>query len=264
MTLKRWSGGISIGLAAVLGCAATQGAGPRELSVAQHDAAALQDEKAAAVHVNQLEPGATAVLGQCRPGPADALRVSSSGPDVCWTSTTDPSDGDQRAAEEHRRWAAAHRASSAALREAEGRACVGLPADDRDVSPFEHTADIASVTPLNEHHTSSRQSYEQSVGATVTFRAVPGMTAERLQRVVDCHLARNASLGHVVPEMPDCPLVPRGAEARVSSTGTGFAVAIRASDGAAAKEILARAERLVPAPGADPASRLKASPRPGE
>ena len=80
----------------------------------------------------------------------------------------------------------------------------------------------------------------------MTFRAVQGMTAEWLQRLVDCHLARNASLGHVVPEMPNCPLVPNGAEAHVSSTGNGFAVIIQSSDPATAREILARANRLVP------------------
>jgi hypothetical protein len=46
--------------------------------------------------------------------------------------------------------------------------------------------------------------------AIVMFRARPSMTAEWLQRVVDCHPARNAALGHVVLDLPDCPLVPKG------------------------------------------------------
>lgn len=79
------------------------------------------------------------------------------------------------------------------------------------------------------------------------------MTAEWLQRLVDCHLARNASLGHSVPELPDCPLVPKGVEAQVLSTGSGFAVNVRADDPATSEEIFARARRLVgSAPGADP------------
>jgi hypothetical protein len=49
------------------------------------------------------------------------------------------------------------------------------------------------------------------------------MTAEWLQRLTDCHIARNAALGHVAPAMPDCPLVPMGVTARVTSTGGGFA-----------------------------------------
>jgi hypothetical protein len=47
-----------------------------------------------------------------------------------------------------------------------------------------------------------------------------------------------------LPEMPDCPLVPNGVSARVSSTGNGFAVAIRSDDTKTAHEILTRAERL--------------------
>lgn len=167
---------------------------------------------------------------------------------VEWTSVTNPTDANRRAIEEHRRRAADHRAASGALRDAEARACVGISPEDRDGSPFEHTEDIESVAPLKEWRRQNRRSYEELVGATVTFRAVRGMTAEWLQRVVDCHLARNASLGHVVPEMPNCPLVPEGASAMVSSTGRGFAVAIRSNDPAVAKEILGRAERLAPPP----------------
>jgi len=70
------------------------------------------------------------------------------------------------------------------------------------------------------------------------------MTAEWLQGVVDCHIARDTSLGHVVPEMPDCPLVPRGVEAQVS-TSDGFAVTIRSTDPSVTPEVLSRARRLL-------------------
>ena len=80
--------------------------------------------------------------------------------------------------------------------------------------------------------------------AVVVFRAVPGMTAEWLQRLVDCHVARNAALGHDVPEMSSCPLVPKGAHATVTATSGGFAVAIRGDDEATSREILRRAEAL--------------------
>jgi hypothetical protein len=71
------------------------------------------------------------------------------------------------------------------------------------------------------------------------------MTAEWLQRLVECHLARNAALGHVVPEMPNCPLVPRGVAAKVRSVGNGFAVEIEAGDPDTLREIQARSQRLV-------------------
>jgi hypothetical protein len=170
--------------------------------------------------------------------------------DVCWTSVRNPTAAHLAAAQEHARQAAAHRAASAALREAEARACVGIAPGDRDMSPFEHLADIASVDPLTLRESDSRSAlpWERTIGVMVTLRAVEGLTAEWLQRVVDCHLARNASLGHTVPEMPDCPLVPRGVVARVSSTGTGFAVEIRAADQGAARDVLSRAQRLLRTP----------------
>jgi hypothetical protein len=138
--------------------------------------------------------------------------------------------------------AADHRAAAAALADAETRACSGLPAETRGVSPFEHSEDLAGVAPLVETVGTPKSPVTRTAGAIVTLRATPGVTAEWLQRVVDCHLAHTAALD--VRDMPSCPLVPRGATARVSSTGTGFAVAIRSDDEATAREILARAQRL--------------------
>jgi hypothetical protein len=66
-----------------------------------------------------------------------------------------------------------------------------------------------------------------------------------LQRLVDCHLARNAALGHDVPEMPYCPLVPKGVTASVAPTTTGFAISVRADDTDTANEVLRRARMLV-------------------
>lgn len=147
-------------------------------------------------------------------------------------------------AEEHRRAAAAHRAASQALRDAEARACAGLDAGDRDESPFWHREDIASVEPLVVETHAGKTSTPRTVGAIVTVRAVKGMTAQWLQRLVDCHLARNAALGHDVPEMAYCPLVPRGASAHVAATDTGFAISVSVDDAATAEEVLRRARAL--------------------
>lgn len=140
--------------------------------------------------------------------------------------------------------AAEHRAAAQALRDAEARACAGIDEADRDASPFEHEGDIASVARLTEAAPAGHASAEHLVGATVVFRAVRGLTAEWLQREIDCHLARNDAVGHDMPEMPNCPLVP-ALSAQVRSTGDGFAVDIRGGDDAAAAEILRRAETLV-------------------
>lgn len=211
----------SIPLLLLLAACRPPGTKPHDMSVAGHEQAARKHEKAAADFEAECAR---------RPMPAP-----------CWKSR------DTWVVKQHRKTAAQHREASAALRAAEDRACVGLAADDRDVSPFTRTQDIASIEPLVEPVRYARPGGARTkiVGVVVTFRTVPGLTAETLQRIVDCHIARNVARGHVVPEMPDCPLVPRGASARVRSVGNGFAVDIRGSDETTINEIRARAERLV-------------------
>lgn len=195
-----------------------------------HDTSVVGHEQAARAHDQASETATTTTCGGAR----------TVGP--CWTV---PSPG---AAEAHRKAAAEHRAAAAALVAAETQACTGLSEDDRATSPLERRDDIASVDPLVETSESSKGGKTaRQVGATVTLRAVPGLTSEYLQRLVECHLARNAALGHAVPEMPDCPLVPKGVTARVRSAGTGFAVDVRSDDPDTAREVLARAKRLVAA-----------------
>lgn len=234
-------------LALLLACCfscATPGSGPHEMSGAKHKEAARQLDTAALVEAEQYEPSAKVTRQRCSPA-VGAARGAELLPTACWTSISNPTDDHRRKAEQLRRQAAEHRAGAAALREAEARSCVGLPPDDRDISPFEHTEDIAYAAALRGPATgNAKVRSDQLVGAIITFRALPGLTAEWLQRVVDCHLARNASRGHLVPEMPNCPLVPNGATATVTSTGNGFAVSIRATDALAAAEIVRRAERL--------------------
>lgn len=235
-----------LALLPTLGCL-PKGGHPHDMSEAQHDAEAARLEDAAAAHAAQYDPAAQTVVTPC---------ASSSGQRyMCWTSVVNPTEEHLRAAERARKAAEAHRAASAALVAAEDAACKGIAPDDRDISPFEHTEDIASVAPHLRVRPGGKGGESSTVdGATVTFLAVPGMTAEWLQRVIDCHLARDAALGHDVPEMPNCPLVPRGASATVTSTGTGFAVQILSDEEEAAADVLARARRLV---GGEPIPRWK-------
>jgi len=206
---------------AVAGCAS--GPQSRDMSVAEHDRAARAEDGAAACD----QRGGSGLPGA-----------------PCWTNP------DQRSIDAHRAAAARHRADSAALRNAEAQACVGISETDRGTSPFEHTADIVRVEPYSQDENVGDVGVPRTreAGATVVFRAVPGMTAEWLQRLVECHLARNAALGHLVPEMPDCPLVPRGVAAHARSVGNGFAVDIEAADPDTVREILARSQRLVAPP----------------
>lgn len=125
------------------------------------------------------------------------------------------------------------------------------------MSPFAHREDIVSVVALRERvlGVGDEAPQEHVVGATVLFRATPGMTAEWLQRIVDCHLARNAALGHDVPEMSYCPLVLPGVTARARSTRGGFAIDVRADDRDTADEVLRRAQALLHAPPAHASAR---------
>lgn len=229
---------LPLSLLAALGCAARNpGAQPGDMGADAHEATAVAHDAEATAAAASYDPAATEGHRHCGGGKGDT---------PCWTSITNPTESFLREAERHREMAEAHRAASQALRDAEAIACVGLAAPDRDQSPFEaHSTDIARVEPFSVQR-GGKVPDEHLLGAVITLRAVEGLTAEWLQRVVDCHVARNAAVGHAMPEMVDCPLVPAGARAEVASTGSGFAVTIRSDDGAAAADILARARRLVP------------------
>lgn len=148
--------------------------------------------------------------------------------------------------------AAAHSAAGQALDGAEKRACQGVSQADRDISPFLHRDSITEVRPLTRSSGASDDVYgseravEQPAGATIVLLPAPGVTAERLERIVQCHIARNAALGNNLQEMPLCPLAPKGVTATATSTGNGFAVSISSDDKGTAAEILRRARALHP------------------
>lgn len=116
---------------------------------------------------------------------------------------------------------------------------------DRDISPFAHREDIQSVARLVQSNT--------LMGARVLFRPVKGLTRDRLQRIVNCHLARNAAMGHDVPEMNYCPLVPKDVTAQVLPMGNALAVDVRSRNPASAQDIWSRVQKIG-APQAPPAS----------
>jgi hypothetical protein len=230
---------LSLGFAAwTLGCAADPGTQPHDMSATQHEAMAKNEEAQAAGHAEQHDPSATNATEVC------------SGKGGCWTSTSNPTAEHGDDAKHHHELAAKHRAAAAVLTDAEKSACAGISDDDRDISPFYHREDIQSVSVLTETVKSGKSSTQKEVGATVVFRAVPGMTAEWLQRVVDCHLARAAAVGHDMPEMSYCPLMPKGVKAKVTSAGNGFAVNLSGDDAATVAAIKKRAQAL--APGGSP------------
>lgn len=224
---------LAFGAFALGACASTPGARPDDMSTAQHEKAAAAHESESSPHAAVYQPAAQVTTDHCHAGRP------------CWTSTRNPTAEHQADAEKHRKMAADHRGAADVLRKAEAQTCAGLADADRDTSPFDRREDITSVAPATMMLPAGAKSQTSHVvGATVTFRAVPGLTAEWLQRIVDCHIARNASLGNDMPEMASCPLVPKGVSAKVSSTGNGFAVTIQSTDSAGAQEVLRRAQAL--------------------
>lgn len=235
MRTKAWIA-VTFGSIAVA-CGGTPGAHPTDMSATAHETAAQQHEKEASTHAAQYDPNATTAKRECT-GKGDT------GP--CWTVARNPTTGHVDEAAEHRKMASEHRAASKALRDTEVSACAGVNETDRDISPFEHREDIVGADELHGRQTSSKQAGTPGPlqGASITIRAVPGLTKEYLQRQISCHLARNATMGYSMPEMAWCPLSVKGASATVESAGGGFRVDVTGDSKESIDEIVRRAKTL--------------------
>lgn len=166
---------------------------------------------------------------------------------VHWVSAANPSSQDQAKYQKARALAARHRSAAQALVEAEARACGGVALDDRDISPFARSRDIESVSEVLQGSPQQDNSISPARrGASIKFRPVPGLTRERLQRIIDCHVARNASLGS--PGEIPCPLALKGVTAVVRQDRGSLVVEVTSPDSAVATEILTRSRRLGPPP----------------
>lgn len=220
------------------GCGPAAGTQPRDMSAAQHNAMADKSDREAQSHDARYDPKAISTQPRCAGDEGN----------ICWTETINPTEEHLEKAERLRRLAAQHRTASQVLRDAEAAACRGIADNDRDISPFAHFEDIRSVIRLREEVPSPTPSVEivRDEGVRVLFRPTPGLTMEALQRVINCHLARNVAVGHSMPEMPYCPLVPRDVRATVRAVRDGLAVDIRADDGEILTELWRRAQMIVP------------------
>ena len=254
----------------LLGGCASSGTKPHDMTAGEHQTAAQAEEQRASQHQAQYDPSQTRAAGPTAPSPgaynSACIEYGSSNCNVRWKSTENPTDGHVKEAQKHKKLAEKHRVASKALADAEKRFCAGIPEADRDLSPFYHSEDVAGVQGLKKAASGSGygdvgggsnsvvqvQQIEKEVfgpgglqGARVTFRAVPGMTGEWLQRTVDCHLARNAVIGNDAA-MSFCPLAVTHATAVVASTGKNFAIDITSDDAGSVQEIIKRAWTLAP------------------
>jgi hypothetical protein len=223
---------------------------PHATGAEEHRAAAQREEKRLSRHQELYDPHAQEAIQRCDPSRAQRAP----GEPICWVETINPTAVHLQEVREHRLRAVEPRKAARDLQDVEARSGVGLAAEDREMSPFSHGGDILGVNPLEEPIGKS-PSKRRLVGATILFRPVPGLTAAALQQLVNCHLARNATIGYSVAahEMEHCPLTERGATASVRPVSEGLAVDVRAEEPTAAQAIWRRAQQLAvvqPAPRA--------------
>jgi len=213
-----------LGLASLLALACSKTREPKDASAFAQDTLADREEQAAMAH-DQAIAQAAGPRGSGQESPAAREQ--------------------QTQANRHRERAAEHRAAAQKIRTAEDTACAGIAPEDRATGPFGHAGDVTSVSVIQERPAASLDMHEdeRTAGAEIVLRATPAMTAEWLQRNVDCYMAR-AATGPATPEMANSPLTLRNIDATVSSTGNGFAVSVTSEDPDTVAEIIRRAEAL--------------------
>ena len=120
--------------------------------------------------------------------------------------------------------------------------------NEHDLVPVLTGSAIESVEPLYTR-VAMRDSDVQGAlhGAWITVRPLPGMTAELLERSLECHSAR-AALGRVDGPATDPFTLPSAlVDISVEPEGDAFRVGVGAPRNEEAHEILSRAEQLMAA-----------------
>ncbi|HZU84053.1 MAG TPA: hypothetical protein VE987_14090 [Polyangiaceae bacterium] len=131
-------------------------------------------------------------------------------------------------------------AQTTAQDEGSSACACAAPFASATVSPLANRAYIADVTPYRVITTDKRRQTLLE-GATIKVVAVPGVTREWLQRVVDAHVGDNASSADAGWD----PLAVPGASAIVKPARDGFEITIMGDEHGGAKEVLRRADALV-------------------
>ncbi len=218
-------------------CASTPTPQTTDVAAAQHAQLAAADDQAAAKQIAKYDPAARQDKQRCTGRSARGEAEI----EVCWTSEVNPTADHLKKAQRLHALAEEQRAQSEKLRQAEVTACSGVSEIDKTMSPFSHPEDVATVTPLKSAGASGKPE-----GAVITFRAIDGMTSPRLEKLVNCQLARNACLENGAAEMAYCPLVLKNVKATVTPGADGlFSISVRSDDPSIAQEVLKRSQALV-------------------
>ncbi|HWA70713.1 MAG TPA: hypothetical protein VG937_00190 [Polyangiaceae bacterium] len=99
---------------------------------------------------------------------------------------------------------------------------------------------VARPSPLKQ---AAAASQAKIIGVRMIVRPIPGLTAERLQLLVNCDRS-SAERASSAAHEPTCPFGLKGATTSVHSTGIGFAADIASDDPQVVREIIRRANAL--------------------
>jgi len=113
-------------------------------------------------------------------------------------------------------------------------ACRNVPEQQRDASVFIVTENIRSIRGMKGDR-----------GARIVLMPAPGLTAEGLQQIAECHMALLAATGPT-SRGHRSPLDVTGASVSVKSNGGSFTVDITSPDRHTGHTILVRARALLP------------------
>jgi hypothetical protein len=122
--------------------------------------------------------------------------------------------------------------------------CALIPEAERNACPLQHTAVLGTrelKAPID-----AKGYVFAPAGAVVYMVAAPGLTQEWLGHLVECYRAKVALAGNALQARESCPLAELESNYSVSSTGDGFAVAIRSPRQDAAERIIEASEGLAP------------------
>jgi hypothetical protein len=232
-----------LALAVIAACNRGPSTPHRPLGVQANLEEAEHHERDADLQENQATEAGTRVVGE-RAACGDRVladQLTSGGERLlgrspCWTEADDEERHRELAAD-LRADAAVHRARARELAQAELDACVGMPTDELDHTPFFHRGDVAAVAALVENG--------HVRGARIRFRAVPGLTVDWLREAIACHQARAAALGWPERHFPYDPTMVPGTAVTVEERGASILVVVRADDDLAAQVAYGRAEDLL-------------------
>lgn len=191
-----------------MGCAATPGARPTDMSAAAHRAAAEEHAAESERHSEQSAPAAGAPVSAATGGHGDHF-----------IDAGNPTQHHQGRAHAHRKHANAHAAAAEALEQFENAQCHGLERGDRSSCPL--MKDVAAVEDIPD-------------GVRITLAETASF--EEIASHVQCHIAFAQTQGR--EGMDSCPLYVLGVTFGSSSPGQ---LDLTVNDPAAAPALRARA-----------------------